>query len=154
MPSKNHPGLPRFISAVLTDESRKKLELGLDELKFSNRTLKPEQYMHHVTIAYNPDLSTYEKVIKTVTDGDRIIVKCKRRCWSESFGVEAVTVELKTLNGKDVFINNEYPHITISTEGLPPVKSNDLFKNQYELSDFQFEDVSFLTLESYVEFKD
>jgi major membrane immunogen (membrane-anchored lipoprotein) len=146
----NYQGMPRMIQAVLTENSILTLLAACDPLKFSNRTLKKNQYCHHVTLAFNPDPKTYTKIIQTAKDGDIVDIQCKYRFWSESFGVEAVTVEI-TKDGKTVFCNNEYPHITISTEGKPPVASNELLKNQFTLNDIESEPFSHVTLKAQIE---
>jgi len=161
MSSKKHPGLPHFIAAVLTDEAINRLKIAVGDFKFSNSTLKEDQYCHHVTLAFNPDLSDYEKIRKTAPEGTEVIVKCKKLCHSEEFGAEAALVEVYNKDGKPVFVQSGYPHITISTEGKSPVAGKQLFEysddgyegNKY-ISDLECNDMSYLVLDAIVSYKE
>lgn len=127
--------LPRIITADLTPESRKALETALGKLSFSNKTLKPDQYLHHVTLAFKPN----DQLIKNinVNDGEQIKGVAFERCKSDSFGVEAIKVKLTKDNNETVFCANVNPHITASTEGKPPNDSNKLLDFGDTLTDFQ-----------------
>lgn len=161
MSSKKHPGLPHFIAAVLTDDARQRLELAVGDFKFSNSTLKEEQYCQHVTLAFNPSLSDYEKIRKTAPEGTEVIIKCKKLCHSEEFGAEAMMVEVKNKDGETVFVQSGFPHITVSTEGKSPVAGKQLFEfsdEGYEgakyIADLECKDFSHLVLDAIVSYKE
>jgi hypothetical protein len=156
-----HAGLPRFIAAVLTDDARQRLELAIGDFKFPNSKLKEEQHLHHVTMAFNPTLSDYQKIIKTAKSGDEVIVKCKKRCWSKDYGAEAVKVELLNKDGKPIYVQSGFPHITVSTDGKPPVAGMKLFAQSDEgydgenyIHDLECEGFDHITLSAIVTFKD
>jgi hypothetical protein len=130
---------PNLVWVELLPEARTLLRETLGELKFSNKTLNDDQICHHVTLFYKPNAYDMQKLPR---EGTKCKISCIRRCWSDSFGVEAMEVDLITVLGSKVFCNNNYPHITLSTEGVPPVKSNELLEKRKTISDFQFQNVA------------
>lgn len=148
-----HPGMPYIIYAELNDQSRNKLKAALGELKIPN-TLKDDQSMHHVTLAFNPSPEEYGIIASEVVNQNNAIIQCKKRVWSESFGIECVTVEIFNNNGKEIYVKNKNPHITVAANNKPPVESNTLLENKYKIKDYQEEDLSYLFLTGLVISKD
>ena len=139
---------PDMIQVVLTKESKRRLEAAIGEGKF------PRKLMHHVTLAYKPDLSAYKYVVfngtdeAVVTPGTEIKIDLGKHLYDD--GVEAVAVKRLMLpNGMAIRSLNDNPHITVSVnKDRKPVESNDLFK---KLSLHKFEPVH-LTLDGVVKF--
>lgn len=113
--------------------------------KFSNSTLKEDQFLHHVTLFYSKkpismesdELASY--IDNWAKEGEDVFVYLDDLVWSDTFGVEAITVRLKNFRGE--FLEapaNKVWHITVSTEGKPPVESNTLLNNR-ESPDFRTE---------------
>jgi hypothetical protein len=127
-----------MISAVLSDDSVRQL-----------REAAPPQYktvfIHHVTLAFNPDMATYLKVREFAPNGEAVKIQCKENIWND--GVQAVTVEVFSPKGDNkVFVANKHPHVTISTDGKPPKESNTMLDGQSVIPRDQKENVKFLTL--------
>lgn len=125
----------RMIQAVFEEPARERL-FGLFPPKFSNKTLKDDQFLHHVTLFFSrkpieiTDDAWATKVAYWANEGDEVTVQFNNLVWSDSFGVEAVTVTLINSSGEIL----ESPpgktwHVTISTEGKPPVESNTLLNS-------------------------
>jgi hypothetical protein len=118
--------LPRIVWAKLTPEAVSTIKDELDRrggMKFDNQTLKPDQYLHHVTLLFKPTVSQMEDF--PAKHGDKIKVRLIDRCWSTTLPVEAITA-VPFINGNPLHFDNRVLHITVSTDGLPPVRSNDL----------------------------
>lgn len=120
--------LPLYISADLTPQSRAVLEKEVGQLKFSNQGLKENDYIDHTTITYAPSKAIFAKYEKVAPAEDKMTIKPYKLCWSKSFGVEAALVDLYNSKGKKIPSTNKYQHITIATNGKPPVASNYLFE--------------------------
>ena len=102
-------GPDMFISAVLTEESRKRL---LERVP----PVHPNVYAHHVTMAYKPDPTTLEYYRQM--EGQRLRIPVTAMALDDK--AQAVLVGAES--------ENEHPHITISVaEGVEPRYSNDLF---------------------------
>jgi hypothetical protein len=133
-----------MIQAVFEGSFREHL-LNTFKPKFSNSTLKADQFLHHVTLFYSKtpvSLETDElasQVDQWANDGEDVFVYLEELVWSDTFGVEAIVVKLKNIRGE--FLEapaNKTWHITVSTEGKAPVESNTLLKNR-ESPDFRTE---------------
>lgn len=134
----NENKLPRYISANLTDKSKKIFEKEIGELHFSNSTLRPNQYLDHTTIAFAPDEEIFNEYKHIVPENSQVTIEPYLRCWSDSFKVEAARVNLYDQNGNKFSSTNNFDHITLSTDGKSPVASNDLFlksENDYKGDD-------------------
>lgn len=98
-----------FVSAVLTPESHSRLLAAVPPVH-------PVVYAHHATMAFNPDMETFERY--RVLEGQRIRVPVTAVAVDDK--AQAVLVGIES--------ENDYPHITIScAEGVKPRYSNDLF---------------------------
>jgi len=124
-----------MIQAVFEDAVRERL-FGLFPPKFSNKTLKDDQFLHHVTLFFSrrpietTDDAWATKVDHWAMEGEEVTVQFNDLVWSDTFGVEAVTVTLINSGGEIL----ESPpgktwHVTVSTEGKPPVESNTLLNS-------------------------
>lgn len=120
--NKSKP-IPRFISAVLTEDGHRLLSAAIGTPKFS------KVFMHHTTLAYAPPAAVFAKIAATVKEGDTVEIICHDRFWND--GVEAVTVTVKTADGTEVFSANADPHITISTANKPPKESNTMLAKKF-----------------------
>jgi hypothetical protein len=127
--------IPLYISADLTPQSRELLEKEVGQLQFSNPGLKENDYLDHTTITYAPNRTIFAKYEKLAPAGDKMTIKPYKLCWSKSFGVEAALVYLYNSKGKKIPSTNKYQHITIATNGKPPVASNYLFEKAEENND-------------------
>jgi hypothetical protein len=129
-----------MITAQFDDSVRASL-LEQFKPKFSNKTLKPEQFLHHVTLFYSnkpiaieadsyaTDVNNWAKV------GETVFIILEELVWSDTLGVEAIVVTLKNTNGAVLGgPPNKTWHVTVSTEGKPPVESNTLLNNRDEPS--------------------
>jgi len=77
---------------------------------------------NHITIAYDPSISTAEKLSELL--GKRISITTKELC--ENDNIQAFTVEMNNLERIDEGI----AHITVShTENAKPFDSNEMLKN-------------------------
>jgi hypothetical protein len=130
----------RMIQAVFEDETRNQLE-KMFKPSFSNSTLNKNQYLHHVTLFYNRgavDLETdsyASEINQWAKEGEDVFVYFKEIVKSDIMGVEALVVTLKNSNG---FVLEQPEgktwHVTLSTEGKPPVMSNDLLAAKHDQS--------------------
>jgi len=136
--------VPRFISAVLTDDSKLLLSAAIDNPQYS----KP--FMHHVTIAYNPTKKDYEKISAIVKNGDSITIICQECIWDA--GVEAVTVRLKK-DDVEVPTINKHAHITISTDNTSPKESNDMLQRIFYIPKEQRKSMNGLRLKAIIKFE-
>jgi hypothetical protein len=101
-------------------------------------------------MVFNPNKFQLKEIQEKTPVGTIIKFKPHLRCWSRSFGVEAVTI--KKID--DFFCQNRYPHITVSTDNKPPVESNSLLEQGLSLKDFETEDLTWLgVLEGKVEIR-
>jgi hypothetical protein len=130
----------RMIQAVFEGNFATQLK-DIFKPKFSNKTLKADQFLHHVTLFFERkpvDIETHpwgSIVDGWAQEGEDVFVYFKELVWSDTFGVEAVIVTLK--NSKGEFLEapeNKIWHITVSTEGKPPVESNTLLNNRHDPS--------------------
>jgi 2'-5' RNA ligase len=119
-----------MIQAVLTPSSVAKLKKTLNEIE---GMLFEREFVHHVTVGYKPNEAFIQMVEDVASVGDHLHIKTRRHVYSDSFGVEAVEVDVYSESGEDVPVMNENPHITITTaEGVAPVKSNNLLSSPEE----------------------
>lgn len=121
---------PRMIQAVLTSSSKSKLEKSLKEI---SGVRYDREFIHHITLGYKPNEAFIQMIEDVASVGDHLHIKARRHVYSDSFGVEAVEVDVYSENGEDIPVMNENPHITITTaEGVAPVKSNNLLSSPEE----------------------
>lgn len=137
--------VPRFISAVLTEDGHRLLKAAIDNPKFS------QVFMHHTTIAYAPTADAYNKILASVKEGDTVEIICHDRFWND--GVEAVTVTVKNAHGVEVFSTNANPHITISTANKPPKESNTLLAKKFYIPKENRESMHGLRLTAVISFE-
>ena len=125
----------RMIQAVFEGGFEHQLKATLKP-RFSNKTLKSDQFLHHVTLFFEKkvvDVETHpwgSVVNGWANDGEDVFVYFNNLVWSDIFGVEAAVVTLK--NSKGEFLEppeGKTWHVTVSTEGRPPVDSNTLLRN-------------------------
>jgi len=110
-----------LVSAVLLPEAKEKIA-GTIGISY-NKT-----FLHHVTLGFKPSEDEFRLITKNgqIEEDTLIVIKCKSAISSDDWGVQAVTVSLFLENGDEVYSTNAHPHITISTDGAPPKKSNDM----------------------------
>lgn len=130
----------RMIQAAFEDGAREHLKSFFNR-RFSNKTLKEDQFLHHVTLFFSRkpvDIETDEMasaVNNWAAEGELVFVYLEELVWSDTFGVEAVVVTLKNQNGETLPAPvNKTWHITVSTEGKPPVESNTLLHDRNDPS--------------------
>jgi hypothetical protein len=80
-------------------------------------------YCDHVTLFYKPS----EEQILSLPLGARVTFKVVG--WAESDSVQAVKVRLP----KSLDYPGRISHVTIATDGTPPVESNTLLRKGYEV---------------------
>ena len=98
-----------YIAAVLTPESQERLK------KFA---LYPTIYAHHLTLAYRPSRTVWEKYQDLI--GKKIVLHVTGLLIDSKAQAAIVT---------GCPSENEHPHITIScAEGIPPKYSNELMQ--------------------------
>ncbi|AIT09596.1 hypothetical protein LO80_06225 [Candidatus Francisella endociliophora] len=147
--------IPLYISADLTPQSRVALEKEVGKLCFSNKGLKKNEYLDHTTITYAPSKAIFDKYQKIAPAGDKMTIKPYKLCWSENFGVEAALVNLYNSKDKKIPSTNKYQHVTIATNGKPPVAGNYLFEkaekgynDQDKITDLKCKKLSNLSLDA------
>jgi hypothetical protein len=129
-----------MIQAIFEEKFRNEL-LTKFQPKFSNKTLKEDQFLHHVTLFYSKrpidiDSDSYATDVNNwAKEGEEVFVILEELVWSDTFGVEAIVVTLKNMKGEVLGgPPNKTWHITVSTEGKSPVESNTLLNNRDEPS--------------------
>jgi hypothetical protein len=115
---------PRMIQVVLSDESRNKLLNYLNPLKYSNKSAKPDQYCHHITLAVNPNQKQLIFLNSQIQENQELNITCFQRAWSDSLQIEAVLVEIPYLE-----VPWQTLHITTSMEHDKPALSNQMIKS-------------------------
>jgi len=113
----------RIIMAVLSEESIKTLKNRV-KILYEVDQLKPDQFMHHITLAFKPkdeDIS----FIKRWDDGV-CKVFCRSNIYNDAMKNQAITVDV--INGKEEKLDLSCLHITVSTGNKPPVTSNNLLR--------------------------
>lgn len=117
------PRVPRFVSLVLTTESV--MNVGaIVPIKFSKK------FLHHCTLAYKPSEEDYEKIAYSL--GEPAFIEVIDEVTSNKMGVQALTVKPCKLDGTPFHTLNKVPHITVSTENVPPNLSNDMLTSPDE----------------------
>lgn len=135
--------IPRLISAVLTNDALNKLQMIIGKPKYS------KIFMHHCTIAFKPTQDQFTQIEDAISDGDKVSIELYVRYWDA--GVEAVTCSINKDN-ELVKIYNEHPHITISTDNLPPKESNVMLSRKNEIPDEQKEIFDFVELNAVIKY--
>lgn len=130
----------RMIQASFEDSAREQLKSFFNR-RFSNNTLKEDQFLHHITLFFTRKSveieadETASAVNAWAAEGEYVFVYLEELVWSDTFGVEAVVVTLKNQNGEILPAPaNKTWHITVSTEGKPPVESNTLLSGRNDPS--------------------
>jgi hypothetical protein len=125
-----------MIQAAFEDSAREQL-LSFFNRRFSNKTLKEDQYLHHVTLFFSrkpveiESDETASAINNWAAEGEYVFVYLEDLVWSDTLGVEAVIVTLKNQNGEILpSPTNKIWHITVSTDGKPPVESNTLLSGR------------------------
>lgn len=84
----------------------------------------PKTYCDHLTLAYGKDQIEHLDLDSII--GRKVVLHGSAICRDER--CVALTVEPSCV--KDICCNNEFPHITLATDGMtPPVYSNELIRN-------------------------
>lgn len=116
--------IPRFIYAELTPSSVEKLK-NVCHPKFIN------EYCHHSTIAYKPTEEQFKDIETFYFKGKIISIVADFRAFNET--CDALFVSFKDIDsGLPLLCLNKFPHITISTNGVPPKNSNDILNGKNE----------------------
>jgi len=139
---------PDMIQIELTKSSAEQLAAIVNNGKY------PVKYMHHVTLAFRPNQTQYKQIVmldptNPLQSGEKVKIDLLTYIYDDDFGVDAVTVQMRRLNGDDIISLNKYPHITISTiADKKPKDSNELLE---KTNHNKFEDIP-LTLDGIVKF--
>jgi hypothetical protein len=113
--------IKNFFSAKLLPESKEKIA-GAVGITYD------KVFLHHCTLGYNPTVDEYNLITKngTIKVGTPMIIRCRSSISSDQWGVQAIRVEVFFEDGSPVYSTNAHTHITVSTNGAPPVKSNGM----------------------------
>jgi hypothetical protein len=112
-PNSNRP----FAAIFLSDESQETLVRWWQDVMLM--PLLGTVYAHHVTLVYDPSQTQLEQV----TIGAEATVEVIG--WAADEHGQAVLVRSFPVS------INEFPHVTVSTDGTPPVYSNTLLKQGF-----------------------
>lgn len=136
----------RMIFAVLTKDSIEFLKSNF-KILFAVDQLKPDQYLHHVTLAYKPNKFEEAEIQMWDLDGTCKII-LKEMVSNSEIENQAITVDVVNSKGEKLE-TDKILHITVSTGNKPPVTSNDLLRNR---STADIESINRVTLDATIQY--
>ena len=136
----------RMISAILTPSSVEFLKRNF-KILFAVDQLKPDQYLHHVTLAYKPNKFEESEIQLWYIDGTCKII-LKEMVSNSEIENQAITVDVVNSKGEKLETDKIF-HITVSTGNKPPATSNDLLKNR---STADIETINKVTLDANIQY--
>lgn len=136
----------RMISAILTPSSVEFLKRNF-KILFAVDQLKPDQYLHHVTLAYKPNKFEESEIQLWDLDGTCKII-LKEMVSNSEIENQAITVDVFNSKGEKLETDKIF-HITVSTGNKPPATSNDLLKNR---STADIETINKVTLDANIQY--
>jgi len=118
----------RMIQAVFEGKNKEEIRKTFAP-RLSNKGLKDDQFLHHVTLLYSnvpvdADSFTFAK------EGEEVLVLFSNIVMSEEFGVEAIEVIVENKQGIR-YDGRKNLHVTSSTNGKPPKESNTLLEGYH-----------------------
>jgi hypothetical protein len=135
-----------MISAILTPSSVEFLKRNF-KILFAVDQLKPDQYLHHVTLAYKPNKFEESEIQLWDLDGTCKII-LKEMVSNSEIENQAITVDVFNSKGEKLETDKIF-HITVSTGNKPPATSNDLLKNR---STADIETINKVTLDANIQY--
>lgn len=106
-----------YAAIFLSDESQQVLLRWWQDVV--QKPLLQDVYAHHVTLVYDPSEAQLEQITVGVEASIEVIG------WAADEHGQAVLVRSVPVS------INEFPHVTVSTDGTPPVYSNTLLKQGF-----------------------
>lgn len=106
-----------YTAVILDEESRSNLLSWFQEI--SGEEIHPKEFAHHMTIKFKPS----EEEIESTPFNEKATLKIIG--WASDERGQAVLVE------PSIPSSNQFPHITVATNGVGPVYSNKLLENGY-----------------------